>query len=192
MARRKSRGRPNPPQIHIYTEGESEVLYLNYLKNLVGVRHHKRLVVKSKRKQGLDLYYYVRKEYRKHDFVNSPTTIILVIDKDDTSTSDLKKLKKLCSESNFTLVFSNACFELWLLLHFERVTANLNREELKKRIEGRTGKKYKKTDKPMFEKIVRRYKQALANSEKMSAEILDFEQNPYTNVGELVKKYFNV
>lgn len=41
MARKRSLGRQNPPQIHMYTEGQTEVLYFNQLKNILGLNLEK-------------------------------------------------------------------------------------------------------------------------------------------------------
>lgn len=192
MGRRKSKNRSNPLQIHIYCEGESEKLYLNSLRDLIGIKGRHKLVVSSERKQGLGLYNYVKTKYKNHDFEYSPVTIILVVDKDDTSIDELRKLKNKCVEAGYLLIFSNICFELWLLLHFEKVTSFTTREHLKYNLSNKLGKSYKKTDKKFFEQVVEKYKVALKNSEKMEDGIPNFEKNPYTNMSELLNKYFNI
>lgn len=192
MSRRKSKKKSNPPQIHVYCEGESEKIYLETLRNLIGIKNRHKLVVNSERKQGIDLYNYVRNKYKRHDFEYSPVDIIIVVDKDDTAIDELEKLKNKCLESDYLLIYSNTCFELWLLLYFEKVTFFTTRENLKYRLSNLLGRNYKKTDKRFFEQVVMNYDVALSNAAKMKAGIPDFEKNPYTNMFELLSKYFNM
>lgn len=184
MARRQSCKRSNPPQIHVFTEGESEKLYLSCLQESIGVRGRKKLVIKSKKKQGLHLFNAVKKHYEKHDFTISPVKIVLIVDKDDTPISDLIHLINLCNREHYLLIYSNECFELWLLLHNQKVTKSMNRADLRNALTKIHGQKYDKTDKSLFEKIVQSYKTALNNSinfqNTLTANMLDV--NPYTNM----------
>ena len=164
MARRQSCKRSNPPQIHVFAEGESEKLYLSCLQESIGVRDKNKLVIKSKRKQCCHLFNAVKKHYERHDFSVSPVMIVLMVDKDDTPITDLVKLIDLCKRENYMLVYSNECFELWLLLHNQRVTRSMSRAELRKALTRCLNQKYDKTDKSLFEKIVQNYKIALGNS----------------------------
>lgn len=192
MGRREQQKKENPRQIHVYCEGESEKIYLETLRNLVGIKQRLKLVVRSERKQGIDLYNHVRSRYKKHDFKVSPVEIIIIVDKDDTTTEELTKLKNKCLRSGYLLIYSNVCFELWLLLHFEKVTFFTTRENLNSSLSSKLGKSYKKTDKRFFEQVVKKYEVALKNSERMEDGIPEFNKNPYTNMKELLNNYFNV
>lgn len=192
MGRREQQKKENPRQIHVYCEGESEKIYLETLRNLVGIKQRLKLVVRSERKQGIDLYNHVRSRYKKHDFKVSPVEIIIIVDKDDTTTEELTKLKNKCLRSGYLLIYSNACFELWLLLHFEKVTFFTTRENLNSSLSSKLGKSYKKTDKRFFEQVVKKYEVALKNSKRMEGGIPEFNKNPYTNMKELLNNYFNV
>lgn len=192
MARRERQKKANPKQIHVYCEGESEKIYLETLRNLIGIKQRLKLVVRSERKQGIDLYNHVRSRYKQHNFKVSPVEIVIIVDKDDTTTEELTKLKNECLRSGYLLIYSNACFELWLLLHFEKVTSFTTRENLNSILSSKLGKSYKKTDKKIFEQVVKKYKVALKNSEKMEDGIPEFDKNPYTNMKELLNNYFNI
>lgn len=194
MARRQSCKRSNPPQIHVFAEGESEKLYLSCLQESIGVRGRKKLVIKSKKKQGCHLFNAVKKHYEKHDFTISPVMIVLIVDKDDTPIADLIQLIDLCNRERYMLIYSNECFELWLLLHNQKVTKSMNRADLRNALTKIHGQKYDKTDKSLFEKIVQNYKIALDNSTNfqntLTANMLNV--NPYTNMADAVKSIFNV
>ncbi|HIS62794.1 MAG TPA: RloB domain-containing protein [Candidatus Scybalomonas excrementigallinarum] len=192
MARREQQKKANPKQIHVYCEGESEKIYLETLRNLVGIKQRLKLVVRSERKQGIDLYNHVRSIYKQHKFKVSPVEIVIIVDKDDKTTEELTKLKNECLRSGYLLIYSNVCFELWLLLHFEKVTFFTTRGNLNSSLSSKLGKSYKKTDKRFFEQVVKKYEVALKNSERMEDGIPEFNKNPYTNMKELLNNYFNV
>ena len=193
MSRRASQRKSNPSQIFIYTEGETEKIYFEKLNQLKRTRERKRVNVRCTSKQGVDLFYWVRKQYRKHDFKTSPIEIVIVLDKDDTEPSELEELKKLCDEEGYKLAFCNECFELWVLLHFRTVTSPLSRTQLKQEIEKETLKQYKKTDSKFFEKLVTYVEKAILNQthSAMGPELI-YDKNPYTNVGFVISDLFNV
>ncbi|GAA5363018.1 hypothetical protein GKS17_00700 [Streptococcus uberis] len=192
MARKRSLGRQNPPQIHMYTEGQTEVLYFNQLKKHFRVKSGKKLTVKQINKQGLKLFHHVKTLYRKHDFKVSPTDIILVVDKDQTSISELEQLKESCNQKGYQLMFSNHSFELWILLHFEKVSTYMENPDLIKKLNKLVGGKYQKTDNRFVEKLVITVQKAIEHSKEMSPEIQDFKQNPYTNVGKIIPTLFTL
>jgi len=83
MGRRRSQERKNPPQIKLYTEGETEKIYFDALRSIVGIKGGISYSAKQVNKQGLDLFYYVKRCYTRHNFETSPVKIVLVIDKDN-------------------------------------------------------------------------------------------------------------
>lgn len=192
MGRRNGQNRKNPPQIKVFAEGQTEIIYLNALRDTIGIKDNISFEGKSVKKQGLDLYYYVKKLFKNHDFEFSPINIILIVDKDNTDIEKLIELEKLCQCSNFNLVFSNICFELWLLLHFESVTRYMEINNLTRRLTQQIGKKYSKTDKRTIGNISKKYKIALSNSTYMKSINNDFSQNPYTNVNVFLEDFFNI
>lgn len=192
MARKRSLGRQNPPQIHMYTEGQTEVLYFNQLKKHFRVKDRKKLTIKHINKQGLNLFHHVNTLYRKHDFDVSPTDIVLVIDKDQTSISDLERLKEGCQQKGYQVIFSNHSFELWILLHFERVSTFMENQALLRRLDLVIGRKYQKTDEHFIEKLVDKIQRAIEHSNEMPGEITDFSRNPYTNVGKIIPTLFTL
>lgn len=90
------------------------------------------------------------------------------------------------------IIWSNECFELWYLLHFEFVVAGIGRNELYAKLSETTrlGKKYEKADKTVFELLSGKVETAKENSKKLLAdygsELNPEKDNPSTNVHELV------
>lgn len=54
MGRRRSQERKNPPQIKLYTEGETEKIYFDALRSIVGIKGGISYSAKQVNKQGLD------------------------------------------------------------------------------------------------------------------------------------------
>lgn len=192
MGRRRSQERKNPPQIKLYTEGETEKIYFDALRSIVGIKGGISYSAKQVNKQGLNLFYYVKRCYTRHNFETSPVKIVLVIDKDNTSSEELTTLKSLCEENNYELVFCNKCFELWLLLHYERVTRTLDAKQLIDQLEHHLSKEYIKTDEKTITVISKSYAQALLNSDHMASIVNNFDINPYTNVNRFLRTFFDI
>ena len=90
------------------------------------------------------------------------------------------------------IIWSNECFELWYLLHFEFVVAGIGRNELYAKLSEptRLGKKYDKTDKTVHELLKDKLPIAMKFARKLLAdyggELNPERHNPSTNVHELV------
>ena len=93
---------------------------------------------------------------------------------------------------NVHIIWSNECFELWYLLHFEFVVAGLGRTELYAKLSESTrlGKKYDKTDETVHELLKDKLPTAMKFARKLLADYgsaLNPERdNPSTNVHELI------
>lgn len=141
------------------------------MKKHFRVKSGKKLTLKQINKQGLKLFHHVKTLYQKHDFKVSPTDIILVVDKDQTSISELEQLKESCNQKGYQLMFSNHSFELWILLHFEKVSTYMENPDLIKKLNKLVGGKYQKTDNRFVEKLVSTVQKAIEHSKEMSPEI---------------------
>jgi len=89
----------------------------------------------------------------------------LVFDKDDFPAEQFDRTVELCdscstSETTYHAAWSNQCIELWFLLHFSFIQADLHRSEywpkLSDCLAKISGKKYKKNRPDMYE-ILRPY-----------------------------------
>lgn len=191
MGRRPSTGKINPSQILIYTEGETEKIYLECLKNILLPRDRKSIKIKKLGKQGLSLFDSVNNILKNNNSQVSPVEVYIVVDKDDTKIEDLIKLRKKCLDKEFKLIFSNECFELWLLFHFEKVTSYMSRSDLIKRLTKWIEKDFKKTDIKVLSKIAGLYTVAIENASGIDCLNDDnLCKNPYTNVKELIFDVF--
>lgn len=191
MGRRPSKGKSNPTQILIYTEGETEKIYLECLKEILRSRDRKGIKIRRLGKQGLSLFDGVNNILKNNNSLVSPVEVYIVVDKDDTKIEDLIKLREKCLDKEFKLIFSNECFELWLLFHFEKVTSYMSRSDLTKKLTKWVKKDFNKTDIKVLSKIAGLHKVAIENASGIDCLNDDnLCKNPYTNVKELIFDVF--
>ncbi|MDR3244605.1 MAG: RloB family protein [Elusimicrobiota bacterium] len=119
-----------------------------------------------------------------------------VFDKDSFKADNFDNAIHKAESKKIRAAWSNECFELWYMLHFDYHTAALNRKQYTKVLnksfqKNKINKKYKKNDKDMYNILENRQHIAIRNAEKL---ILQFRantyhlQNPSTTVYSLVKR----
>ena len=91
--------------------------------------------------------------------------IWVVFDKDDfkkdnfdNAVNRINNLNEIYKddEVKFHALWSNECIELWFVLHFMYLTANILRTEYMKKLTELLEEKYQKNDKELFEKIMKK------------------------------------
>ncbi|MEC3666970.1 RloB family protein [Bacillus velezensis] len=118
----------------------------------------------------------------------------VVFDKDSISNQDVEQTIKFAKDNNINVAFSNASFELWLVMHFSEVKHDcpLDQKRLYKLIESHckyTDYKNKgKSDAFLLEDIAGEYETALKNSDTLYSEQGNIHQNPYCNLNKLVQE----
>ncbi|PIP27067.1 MAG: abortive phage infection protein [Candidatus Moranbacteria bacterium CG23_combo_of_CG06-09_8_20_14_all_39_10] len=117
----------------------------------------------------------------------------VVFDRDDFSSnfdSAVEKAEKL----GLKVAYSNECFELWFLLHFNFIDTAIGRKELIKKLDKEisktNGQSYQKNSKNMYEIIKNMEKDAIKNAEKLlemyKKEHSYLKKDPSTTVHLLV------
>ena len=111
----------------IFTEGKTEKIYFNDfdLANVEvrclgggGVLH---LVAEAK-------IYMKQSKYSGYDYY------WLVFDKDNNSAEDIQQAISIAEKCKISWCFSNPCFEIWFLLHFDYFHSPTTPEDLKERL----------------------------------------------------------
>lgn len=127
----------------------------------------------------------------------------VLFDKDDFSDENfdfaIKKLEKYSNkETKYHVLWSNQCFELWLLLHFINLEASISRKDYIEKLRLYLGN-YSKTDKHIWGKILLKKGDigfAIKNAKKIIDNTkLPSNNNPGTKVYEIFefyKKYLNL
>jgi len=113
-----------------------------------------------------------------------------VFDK-DKNTNDVynQLIAKRAKEENIHIAYSNPCFELWFLLHFDYYDSQLSGKDCEKKLCSRM-QDYSKTDVELFDKFANKQAIAIKHAETLMKTWegrTDFaNHNPSTTVHELV------
>lgn len=117
-----------------------------------------------------------------------------VFDRDETSDESIKEVCNMANKKNIKTCFSNPCFEVWYLLHFEDYNTTLGdcRNVITK-LKGHIPTYEKNRDfyevlKPYTLTAVRRAQKLCDNSEKDSDDLLCRNSDPCTQVYLIVKE----
>lgn len=192
-------------KIYIFAEGDTELIYLKHFKNRkYGVEiipvdpHHTDAVGIVK----------AAKDYMQEDSVDVKLgdRCYCVFDSDPKSNPNIQQAFTLIrgfSHKGLSCIFSNPCFELWFVLHFENPPFGKTAKDMKREIKRIVQKEYpnysETTD--IYPLLVKNHEKALEkakNLHKLQSKnyknVLSHETNPYTNIFEffeyieLVKK----
>lgn len=201
----KTRGNKNKPVgsvLHIFCEGKTE---LNYLKGYVEKMHPlKRSFKREDTKKNTPLQLVEEAIYQKQ---KNPASDEYWVVYDRESQSDIsdeihQQAIDKASAKKIDIAITNICFELWLLLHFQPVSApytsfdNLWRESnLKKELKEIGIDKDEIVNPRLFNSICTKIPDARIRAAKMNAETIKaataddnkpHRLNPYTRVHKLL------
>jgi hypothetical protein len=121
----------------------------------------------------------------------------IVVDRDEWKESEFSGTIKDAKKSGICVSFSNEAYELWLLLHFERVEDSIGRKDLKKRVDEYFQKYFKKSylksSSDVYNLLIGYQKEALKNAKylvdlhiKNDGKIYPHKQNPLTMIYQLI------
>nr|DAI09311.1 MAG TPA: RloB-like protein [Caudoviricetes sp.] len=122
----------------------------------------------------------------------------VVFDKDDFEKDNfdnaISKLEKMsCARCH--ALWSNECIELWFLLHFEYLTADISRKQYREKLTRYLGEQYEKNNPHIISKILEK-KGKISNAISNADKLLTLHKGksysnmkPATNMGEFFKKY---
>lgn len=123
--------------IWIFTEGgKTEPLYFGEIKHRICIdpmnRKGRNYNIVACNSGGNGVLKKARAEYRNNICFCDEADVFLVFDKDDISDAAFDGLvsnieNMSTSKHRWHAIWSNECFELWYLLHFEKVTSDIGR-----------------------------------------------------------------
>ncbi|HZG10565.1 MAG TPA: RloB family protein [Kurthia gibsonii] len=186
MARKKGKPRQQRQRTLICCEGETEKEYFKMLKTKYRGTQVDIQIKTSKHTAALNMI---------QTLISAPENYertYVVFDKDENSHSNLEKACKLAKDNNIKVLYSNDCFELYILLHFEEVRSHLNKKDLYKKLENWLGvNDYESSKGKKIEELFDRVHLAEKNCSNFSDDLTkSFNLNPYTNVGKYLKEIF--
>ena len=108
----------------------------------------------------------------------------------------IKEAIKLAKNDNVVVITSSPCIETWFLLHYEYTTANMNSEDVIKRLKGHYQKYTKNCN--IYPIIYDKTKIACENAKKLEKyqsdndrDIQTVEANPHSNVYQIIEELKN-
>jgi len=118
--------------------------------------------------------------------------IWVVFDKDDFSDSTFDNAIQSAKSSKIKVAYSNECFEVWYILHFEFLNTEIPRKEYYTKLEKILNCKYAKNNNFMYERLKDRMGIAIANAKRLidlyGTSSHPSKDNPSTTVHLLVQE----
>lgn len=132
-------------------------------------------------------------EFQKDDI------IYCIFDRDGNDNEKLDKARKMASKNGFKIIFSNPCFEYWILCHFEYFQQCCDAKELVSRIRERHLTDYRKNDPDIYEKTELYIPPAVINAKRSVQKHVDKkvdpiseDSNPCTTVYTLMETFMKL
>jgi hypothetical protein len=121
----------------------------------------------------------------------------IVIDKDDWSKDEFNGTLEEARQKNICVAFSNEAYELWLLLHFEKVSATTSRDKLKSKLNQHFIEKfqtpYSKATSEVYKwtkehqaTAIKHAKSLIQQHKQNHGKLTPYEHNPLTMIHQLV------
>lgn len=173
--------------IHVYTEGtKTEPNYLGAIKDELRLPEID-IKIHGMRASTLSLVDFVIKEKEGED---EDTEWWVVFDRDDHEHFDLSIEK--AKSNGINVAYTNECFELWFILHFEFLNTSIGRDQFETKLTRLLGIKYEKSM-DIYSLIKDRESLAIRNAKKLENEhneagVTSFiKRDPSTTVYKLVE-----
>lgn len=191
----------NPERHLIVTEGtKTEPLYFEAIRLRVNNRYHGQWVTMEvvgtgKHTRGL----LDRAVTLAEESATGFSHVWVVLDKDSFPAEDFNSVVQGCQDLDaggavFHAIWSNECFELWYILHFEYLQTPLSRDDYEGKLTGYLDNlgigRYAKNRKDMFDILEPRLKEAQRNAkrlEKMNEGKTPAESCPGTAVHQMIE-----
>ncbi len=187
------------PKIYIYCNGEvAEPVYFQEFKNYLKSNTIK---ISYKQFKALAPWELIKKVSNQRDLLNKQGKFYekdgdqcwCVFDIDQywkENQKEFEKAIKLAKQNNINFAWSNECFELWYLLHFQPLQSAIARKDydskLKTNFKKLDGKDYTKNSN-VFMRLVQKQDNAIKNAKKIYKKDR-VQENPSTSVFILVEE----
>lgn len=192
--------RPIKQNIYISCEGDAEEAYLNGLKRRYSRVATIKISNSSPDTSAPDVVKNLKKKY-KNEYSREDLRYC-IFDCDDNTPEQLQVAQRLANLEHAQIIFSNPCFEIWLLWHYENSLAfQSSRNALKRQIETYIRPEYwscKETPN-LYDLIRDNTTQAILNYEHRKLELeqdnviaYSRESNPYSNFYDLINKLISL
>jgi len=186
-----------PKKLYIYTNGEkTEYEYFWLFKNWLENKGEYQLIIKPAIKGNFEnLVNQVSGSKKPKKFsAKDGDEIWLVFDIDNEIVDNTNKFNlavQTAKSKKFNLAWSNECFELWFLLHFQDINSETSRNDYDdklKRLCKKEGFEYHKNQNidKLFERLKDKIPTAIKNAHKIDTS--NPSKNPSTKIYEIIEK----
>jgi hypothetical protein len=191
---RQSKGRALKKTIYIFTEGETEKNYFSILNKKYNATVAVKVSVNHAHKQGMNLLNHALGKINTLNKIqkNNLGGVYIIFDKDDIDNAEMQTVLSEAKSKGIHIGFSNSCFEVWLLAHFESLNESHTKDRLYQRLEHYLScEQYSKNHKndidllKQLEDCVSTAMENTATMEELSQLTINCE--PYTNIGKVIQ-----
>ena len=184
--------------IYIFTEGETEKNYFSILNKKYNATVTVKVYVNHAHKQGMNLLNHALGK------INTLTSTekrnlggaYIIFDKDEIDNAEMQTVLSKANSKGIRVGFSNSCFEVWLLAHFEKPNESHTKDRLYQKLEHHLNceqySKKHKNDIDLLKQIEDCVSTAMENTatmEELSQITINCE--PYTNIGKVIQCIYN-
>lgn len=116
-----------------------------------------------------------------------------VFDRDNVPAKRFREAINTALRNNLQVAYSNRCFELWYLLHFQP-EGGMTAQDYIKQLTKHLGHEYQKNSKTIYAELEENMMQAIKNAKSLLKRYNQpdpYEDNPSTTVHLLVEELFN-
>lgn len=195
---RQSKGRTLKKTIYIFTEGETEKNYFSILNKKYNATVTVKVSVNHAHKQGMNLLTHALGKI--NTLANTEKRnlggVYIIFDKDDINNAEIQTVLSEAKSKDIHIGFSNSCFEVWLLAHFEKLNESHTKDRLYQKLEHHLHcKQYSKKHKNNIE-LLRQIEDCVSTAMENTATMTELSQitinsEPYTNIGKVIQSIYN-
>lgn len=189
---RKQNSRGTHKVIRIYTEGaKTEPNYFNSIKDELRLNEID-IKVDGRGDHTVSLVEWVIERKEELSGTDEDTEWWTVFDRDD-HTGFNQAIERAEAEGIY-VAYSNECFELWFILHFEFLNTAIGRNKYYEKLTGLLSKKYEKNTSDIYYLIKDKESTAIRNAKNLEklhsdAGVTSYERmDPSTSVYKLVER----
>ena len=195
---RQSKGRALKKTIYIFTEGETEKNYFSILNRKYNATVTVKVSVNHAHKQGMNLLNHALGKIKSLTKTETKNLggVYIIFDKDDIDNDEMLKVLNKADNRGINIGFSNSCFEVWLLAHFEKPNVSHTKERLYQRLEHHLHcEQYSKKHKNDID-LLKRMEDCVSTAMENTATMKELNQitinrEPFTNIGNVIQCIYN-
>ena len=199
MARdRQPKGKKLRKSIYVFTEGYTERNYFSILNKKYNRTATVKVSIHPTSKQGRCLLSHALGKISTLSNTEKRNLggVYIIFDKDSLENDEIEGVLKDAKANNIDIGFSNSCFEVWLLAHFEKPNESHTKDRLYKKLEEYLDceqyERNHKNDKELLTQLEDLVSIAMEKTSSMGnlcQKTIVYE--PYTNIGSVIRRIYD-